>query len=567
MFTSAVSQNPVEKDQARIIAGITVAMLATLTLFVFFVYRGDEEGATLFTAASQNPLLNLTLLVYYGLGFATLILIALKRLRPAAYGLIAMVSIITLGTGWLTGFSTVITVGVLFILIVVCALVLRERGAVVGLFLAAVILTISVMQRPNVDIAHDPVRQMWSDWGTLLLQVVAIAVMVLLFLRNTRIDRLYSLTQTSEERLKLSSLTSNLSQRISRRTALNQVLNTAVEEIIQTYPFIYHAQIFLIDEKTRDAVLTASTGEIGALLMQRKHRLAVGSRSVIGQVTATGKSIIAISNSPESIHFRNELLPDTMVEAAFPLRLGDAVIGALDLQSRDSDVFRDDDIPLFQSLADSIAVAIDNARLFEQTQQRLSENQALVEQTRAAMREVERLNQQLTRDAWGRFISGQGGNISLDIDLASGEKQANVPLTPTLQEAIQTSRVTHSMGSGSSVVAAPLTVRGQSIGALEFETDEPLPPEDINLIRDVCERLALAVETIRVSDDTRRVALREAILNDLGRRLQTSTNVERILTETAHGLQSTLGANRVTIRLGAPPQQPTVQPEEKVATS
>jgi hypothetical protein len=98
-----------------------------------------------------------------------------------------------------------------------------------------------------------------------------------------------------------------------------------------------------------------------------------------------------------------------------------------------------------------------------------------------------------------------------------------------------------------------MTVRGFAIGALEFETDEALAPEDINLIRDICERLALAAEGARVSDDNRRVALREAILNDISRRLQTSNNVDRLLEETARGLQTTLGANRVSIRLGAPP--------------
>jgi GAF domain-containing protein len=567
MLSTAVSQNPVEKDQGRIISGIALALLAVLAFFIFFYRSTTAADQSLLTSASQNPLLNLTLLLFSVMGVATVILVRLRRLKPAAYCLVAMVAFIALGTGWLTGFGRAISPGVLFILIVVSGLVLRERGVLIGLALAVAILSLSIANRPSLDLSAEIVDQSSADWAALLLENIAAALMMMLFLRNTRIDRLYNLTQTTEERLKLSALTSNLSQRISRRAALSQVLNTAVEEIIQTYPFIYHAQIFLVDEKTRDAQLTASTGEVGALLLQRKHKLPVGSRSVIGQVTATGKNIIAVSGTQESVHFRNELLPDTLVEAAFPLRLGDTVIGALDLQSRESGVFEADDIPLFQSLADSIAIAIDNARLFDQTQQRLTENQALVEQMRSAMREVERLNQQLTREAWGRFISGQGGNISLSIDIESGETEQNIPLTPTLHEAIQTCRITQSMDTTGTSVAVPLTIRGLSIGALEFETEEPLQPEDINLIRDVCERLALAVESTRLSDDTRRVALREAILNDLSRRLQTSNNVEHILTETAHGLQNTLGANRVTIRLGAPPRQPTEQSGEKVAAS
>lgn len=566
MFNTANSQTPVQRDQARIITGITLLLIIGLSLFALSIYPATSGGRTLFDDGTRDPLIGGALLLFYGLGVATLLLVWFRRLTLAALGVTAMWSMVVLSTGWLTGFVNPVTPGTLFVLIVVSSLVLRERGTVLGVVLTLIILTVSIMQRENLNADAAVIERGFTDWVTIGLTLVISAGLLLLFLRNTRIDRLYSLTQTTEERLKLSALTSNLSQRISRRAALDQVLNTAVEEIIQTYPFIYHAQIFLIDEKTRDARLTASTGDVGRQLLQRRHHLPVGSRSVIGQVTATGKHIIATSDSQDSVHFRNELLPDTMVEAAFPLRLGDTIIGALDLQSRDRSVLQEEDSPVFQSLADSIAIAIDNARLFEQTQQRLNENQALIEQTRAAMREVERLNQQLTRDAWARFMSVLGGRISTDIDLETNDVQKNVPLTPTLREAIQTCRVTQSLDNETCVVAVPLSIRGQSIGALEFETDEPLLPEDINLIRDICDRLALSVETTRVSDHTRRVALREAILNDLSRRLQTANNVERLLTETAQGLQSTLGAQRVAIRLGMPPRQPADEPAEKVAS-
>ena len=52
------------------------------------------------------------------------------------------------------------------------------------------------------------------------------------------------------------------------------------------------------------------------------------------------------------------------------MRIGEAVIGALDLQSKMRDVFSDEDAPIFQSLADNVAIAIDNARLFEETERR-----------------------------------------------------------------------------------------------------------------------------------------------------------------------------------------------------
>ena len=196
-----------------------------------------------------------------------------------------------------------------------------------------------------------------------------------------------------------------MSRRISRRLALNEVLNNAVEQIESEYPAIYHAQIFLVDETRQNAKLVASTGEVGRLLLGRKHSLPVGSLSVIGQVTVQGNPIIARTGAGDGVHRRNEFLPETMVEAAFPLRIGDNIIGALDMQSKSSGAFDDDDIPTFQSLADHLAIAIDNARLFEETEKRLQENQQLVEQTRRAAADVERLNQQLTGRFWEEYLS------------------------------------------------------------------------------------------------------------------------------------------------------------------
>ena len=90
---------------------------------------------------------------------------------------------------------------------------------------------------------------------------------------------------------------------------------------------------------------------------------------------------------------------------------------------------------------------------------------------------------------------------------------------------------------------------------MEFELDgEALAPEDADMIQAVAERFGLAVESTRLYEESRRVARRETMLNEIGSRLQRTNSINAVLTEAARGLQSTLGANRVAIRLGAPPQ-------------
>jgi GAF domain-containing protein len=292
------------------------------------------------------------------------------------------------------------------------------------------------------------------------------------------------------------------------------------------------------------------------MLLDRQHSLPVGSASVIGQVTSRGEPVIARAGSSDGIHKRNEFLPDTLVEAAFPLRLGDQIIGALDMQSKVADPFDDEVVPIFQSLADQIAIAIDNARLFEETERRLQENQKLVEQTRRAAEEVDRLNQQLTGHFWQEYLRERKRDVGLEVDFNQRERQNDPLWTPTLRDAARFNHLIQQKQDGAQVIAVPLRVRGQVIGAMEFELDAAgnLAPEDLNLLEEVSEQLGLAAETSRLFETSQRAAQREALVNEIATRLQASNNVEMTLTEAARSLKDTLKANRVAIRLGAPPK-------------
>jgi putative methionine-R-sulfoxide reductase with GAF domain len=120
---------------------------------------------------------------------------------------------------------------------------------------------------------------------------------------------------------------------LAKLLSLNELLPRAVDLIRERFAF-YHVQIFLIDDIGEYAMLAASTGATGQKLLERRHRLAVGSQSVIGRVTATGQPVVARDTDP--VYYRNELLPNTRAELALPITDGEKIIGALDVQSRRS---------------------------------------------------------------------------------------------------------------------------------------------------------------------------------------------------------------------------------------
>jgi GAF domain-containing protein len=429
-----------------------------------------------------------------------------------------------------------------------------ERGLIVATALAFVTFAVGVSGRSALS-SSLPQAVNNYDLISTPLGLVTISGLTYLFLHFVRMSRIEGESRAAEERIKLAELTSETARRIASRLALGDVLSNAIEQIRENYPDIYHAQIFLVDETGQEARLAASTGEIGKFLMQRRHSLNVGSLSVIGQVTLTGESVIARADDPNSIHRRNEALPETATEAAFPLRIGNKIIGALDLQSRVATAFAKDDIPSFQLLADHIAVAIDNARLFEETEERLRENQQLVEQARTAVREVERLNRQLTGRAWAEYLHGKSEQLSRSVDFTDNTVRQEDAWTPTMQEAIQYNYVAQNQQDDAQVIAIPIRVRGQVIGAVEFELDKEssLSPEDLALIQEVGERFGLAAENTRLFERSQRIAQREALVNEIGVRLQASNNIEATLAEAARSLKQSLRADKVAIRLGTPP--------------
>ncbi|PKN99579.1 MAG: hypothetical protein CVU42_07660 [Chloroflexi bacterium HGW-Chloroflexi-4] len=168
--------------------------------------------------------------------------------------------------------------------------------------------------------------------------------------------------------------TSTLSQDI----LLNRIVNLLKDRF-----GYYHCSIFLLNESNEYAIIEESTGEAGKLMKQNKHRLAVGSKSVIGSCLASGQPIIVNDSNLSPIYFPNPLLPETRSEMGIPLKIGGHIIGALDLHSTSTNAFSENELTVLQILTDQISVAIENARAFSISQKAVQE-----------MRELDRVKSQ-----------------------------------------------------------------------------------------------------------------------------------------------------------------------------
>jgi len=156
-----------------------------------------------------------------------------------------------------------------------------------------------------------------------------------------------------------------------------QVLLQKVADLVRERFDLYYIGIFLLDEAKEFAVLRYGTGDAGRRMMAAKHKLAVGGYSMIGWATQTRKSRIALDVGEEAVHFDNPLLPETRSELALPIIVANVVYGAMSIQSKLVNAFDENDVLILQSVADSLAVAIENASSFQKTQKALEDIRVL----------------------------------------------------------------------------------------------------------------------------------------------------------------------------------------------
>jgi GAF domain-containing protein len=540
--------NRLDRDKARLIYGIIAAILSSFMLYATFApdwYTTDVQDRSTYVPMIQalqvRPEITAFLLVPLFLGVIGIVAVRLQFLTFS---------------GWLTSFMTY-ALGILPVLvfpaqsydgtayvlvILLFVLISTLLNQITGLLLALLIGALSYLS----DVGN-------STPASIMITLIVMGTtgfIAYFFLRFATISREEGERTAGLERVKLAEITTQLTRLGSQRVSMKASLDHALALIQSNYPQFYHVQIFLIEETGVQAQLVASTGKVGEQLLARGHGLAVGSLSVIGQTTFQGKPVQVDADTSSASYRPNDLLPNTKTEAAFPIRLGNKIIGALDLQSTQKLVLDDNDQSTYQSLADSLALVIDNIRQFEGAQSRVEENQRLTEQARNALQEVQRLNKRLIGRAWADYLKDHQETVGVAMDFANQSIDENPEWTKNLGEAVRKDRAVVT----DNIVAVPLRVRGQVIGALEVELDGEgrLSPDDVELLQEIGERFGMAAENTRLIEQSQRAAQREALINVVSSRLQTTNNVESTLAEAARSLSEMLQAERVVIRLGKP---------------
>ncbi len=297
---------------------------------------------------------------------------------------------------------------------------------------------------------------------------------------------------------------------------------------------LYYVGLFEADAKSDWAVLKAGTGAAGQAMLARGHRLHIGSDSMIGWCIVNAQARVAAEASADAVRKATPELPDTRSEAALPLRSRGKVIGVLTVQSDQPGAFDATALSVLQSMADQVAVAIDNAHLF-------AENQAALEAAQRAFGEI-------SRQAWAQFMRSQSTGY---LHTTQGTLRAQDRWQPDMVQAARTGLRVQDSGT---TVAMPVRIRDQVLGALRLRKQDNAPawtPEELALLQSLTEQLSVALESARLYQDTQHRAAREQLAAQITARMRESLDVERILQIAAREFGETLGASEVKIRLTA----------------
>jgi PAS domain S-box-containing protein len=342
------------------------------------------------------------------------------------------------------------------------------------------------------------------------------------------------------------------SNRVIRATTTDDVLQALIDST--SLSRLGRANIILFDrpwdeERTENAIVAAAweraaSGEesrapVGTIypidefpivsLIARDKPVIFGDIATTENIGENLRTILV-----ERLHMRSLVV--------FPLAVGEQWIGILTGQASTVLKMSEDEVRQIASLADQAASVIQNQRLLEQAQ--------------TALEEVEATHRLYLRERWARFVPARVAPLhertrpdvpSLGDDIPPEVKRAMMQRKMVVQSSGD------DVGERAAMVA-PITLRGEVIGALglhETGGGRQWTDDEVALIESVADQIALAIENVRLLEETQRRAQRERLVADITAKVRSSSDVETILRTAVRELGAALGTDRARIQLGA----------------
>ncbi len=316
-----------------------------------------------------------------------------------------------------------------------------------------------------------------------------------------------------------------------------------VVELIRDRFSLYYVGLFLADREGQWAVLRSGTGAAGRSMLARGHRLRIEPTSMIGWCIANAQARIAQQASQDEVRVATPELPETRSEAALPLRVRGQVIGAISVQSTQVDAFDQDSLAVLQTMADQLAIAIENAQLYAQSQHALeAERRAYMLSTESEWRD------------WLRLRAGMSVRSDSQGAITDALPSGSV-WYPEMQQAYQERQIVQA----GERLALPITVRGAVIGVINLTKRSRATAgdpnntiwtnEEVTFLETIAEQLGVALDSARLYAETRQRAEQDRMVDEITSRMRATLDLRSVLETAAREMRDALGLAEVEVRL------------------
>ncbi|MEN4013320.1 MAG: GAF domain-containing protein [Chloroflexota bacterium] len=373
----------------------------------------------------------------------------------------------------------------------------------------------------------------------------------------------------------------------------SQILKNATDLIRARFGY-YHASVFIVEPTRKHAVLHEASGEIGNKMKTAGHRLAIGSRSLVGQAIARAQTVVSNNTRSNPDYYPNPLLPDTRAELVVPLKVGARVLGALDVQADQTEAFKTEDIHTLEILADQLAMAIENANLFARAQENLARHR-LLHQITTAISTSENINEALERTVFSLrttlgeervtiYLADGNGNLNLrnatgydNVDLALCNTRIGEGLIGMTAEKRHPIRINDTkldtwfrlpIPETRSALAVPILYMDEILGVLCLESDqvERFNENDQEIIGALGDSLGAIITNAQLVDQIRKQVERQRMLFEITNKIRRSVDIETILRTSVTEISKAIGAQRASIHIAPPAHDPeTPRPSDELS--
>jgi GAF domain-containing protein len=377
----------------------------------------------------------------------------------------------------------------------------------ISIFSAVSIVLISAINQFKKEFAH-VIQDMQSTFRTLTIE------------RAQLEDRVRERTDELETRAIQLRSSATISKTIAESQDISELMEMATSLTSEQFGY-YHVGLYLLDERKKTAFLQTASSTAGKQLVGQGFRIGPDRLNLINQVVEQNRP--HITSDVDNLNFiRDANFPLTRSRMILPLTVRNNVIGILDIHSDQPQSFNRQDAEVLQTLADLVAISIDNVRL--------------INETKNLVLQLEASSSIQTRETWTKFTSRH--------------KPAYQYTPAGVRPLFANSKQDNTDG-----LRVPLMLHGQNIGNITLKrkgVTAMWSERERTLVEKVANQAALALENSRLVDETQKNALRDQMIANISARIRETLNVESVLRTATTELRRVFDLKEAEISIGSP---------------